>query len=429
MKIAFVSQPWNRIKPPVESGSIAIWTYQVGLRLAAASHDVTVYALGTRRLAGGTRQHEGVTYRYIPALVDRWLDRAHEKLYAALHRTRAPRFATLGYHVGYALAIALDLRRRRPDVVHIPNLIPFVSVIRALNPRVKIVLHMYSYWLTQLDPALVRQRLRDVDLVLGCSESVTDPVREAFPEVADRCATVYNGFNEEYFTRSRAEALAQDKEEDTVEPDRAAAPRLLYVGRVSPEKGIHVLLEAFQEVARRYPDVRLDVVGPNEGAAPIEFIVGLSQEPEVQALAEFYEGDYFAALKALPLSDAWERVAFTGALPYSALAEAYGRADVLINASLSDTFPLPIMEGMGCGLPVVATDAGGAVEAVVDGETGLIVPSGDPAALADAISRLLDDAPLRHRMGEAGQERAHLFSWEKITEALLAQYAKLKRRA
>ena len=425
MNIAFVSQPWNRVRPPVESGSIAIWTYQVARRLAP-EHDVAVYARGRGRLAGAERMHEGVAYRYTPTLLDRSLEKAHGTLYPKLRPGR-PRFASLGYHLGYALAIALDLRRRRPDVVHVHNLLPFVSVIRALNPRVKIVLHMHCYWLTQLDPALVRQRLRDVDLVLGCSDSVTDPVREAFPEVAGRCATVYNGFDVAHFTEARAEALAQHDRNGTAR-DEAPMPRLLCVGRVSPEKGVHVLLEAFEEVARRHPDVRLDVVGPNAGTAPVEFIVGLSQEPEVRALAAFYEGDYLAHLKGLCPPDVEGRVAFTGPVPYSALAEAYGRADVLVNASLSDTFPMPILEAMACGLPVVATDAGGAVESVVEGETGLLVPSGDAPALADAISRLVSDPALRRRMGEAGQQRAHLFSWEKTTEALLEQYANLEGR-
>ena len=426
MHIAFVSQPWNRVRPPVESGSIAIWTYQVARRLAP-DRRVTVYARGGGRLRAKEQEHEGVAYRHMPTLADRALEKAYR---ATFHKRdpHRPRFASLGYHAGYALAVALDLRRRGADVVHVPNLSQFPTIIRALNPKAKIVLHMHCYWLTQLDPDLVRRRLRHVDLVLGCSESVTEPIRKAFPEVADRCATVYNGFNAERFGVACAEAAPPGGGDGAATEGEADAPRLLCVGRVSPEKGIHVLLEAFERVAARHPQARLDVVGPNSHVAPLDFVVGVSEDPAVRGLAAFYGEPYLARLeRSLPAS-LRGRVRFTGAVPHSELAEAYGQADLLVNASLTDTFPMPILEAMACGVPAVATDVGGAVESVVEGETGLLVPSDDPDVLAEAVGRLLDDPALRHRMGEAGHRRAPRFTWEKTVEALLAEYARIEGR-
>lgn len=415
MNIAFVSQPWNRIKPPVESGSIAIWTYQVARRLAP-SNRVTVYARGRSRLATAERRQERVTYRYMPTLLDRWLDRAHEMLYRVLGRGR-PRFASVFYHVGYALLVALDLRRLRPDVVHIPNLSQFAPIIRALNPKAKIVLHMHCQWLTQLDRALIRRRLRHVDLVIGCCDFITDKVREAFPEAASKCVTVYNGFDPGHFTEARAASGQESAERDEL--------RLLSVGRVSPEKGIHVLLEAFSEVAAEYPQARLDVVGPNADQ-PVDFIVGVSDEPAVQRLAGFYSQAYLPRLQAMLTPEMEKRVAFTGAIPYSQLSEAYQRADVLVNASLSEAFPMPILEAMACGLPVVATRVGGTQEAVEDEVTGLTVPSDDPAALATAIGRALGDRAFRRKMGTEGRQRAErLFSWDQVAEDMNRAFVEL----
>jgi glycosyltransferase involved in cell wall biosynthesis len=82
------------------------------------------------------------------------------------------------------------------------------------------------------------------------------------------------------------------------------------------------------------------------------------------------------------------------------------QADVFALSSRSEGAPLSILEAMAAGLPVVASRVGGVPELVVDGETGLLVPPGDPAALAAALGRLVADAGLRDRLGAAGRQRA-----------------------
>jgi glycosyltransferase involved in cell wall biosynthesis len=81
-------------------------------------------------------------------------------------------------------------------------------------------------------------------------------------------------------------------------------------------------------------------------------------------------------------------------------------SDVFVLSSRSEGLPVSVLEAMAAELPVVASDVGGLGELVVDGETGLLVPSGDPAALAEALGRLLDDRELRQKLGAAGRARA-----------------------
>jgi glycosyltransferase involved in cell wall biosynthesis len=86
--------------------------------------------------------------------------------------------------------------------------------------------------------------------------------------------------------------------------------------------------------------------------------------------------------------------------------ELLARADVFALSSRSEGAPVSILEAMAAGLPVVASSVGGVPELVADGETGLLVPPGDPAAMAAALGRLLEDVDLRRRLGAAGRDRA-----------------------
>ena len=108
------------------------------------------------------------------------------------------------------------------------------------------------------------------------------------------------------------------------------------------------------------------------------------------------------------------------------LADYYRAADVLVHPSLADSFPLAPIEAMACGVPVIASDAGGIPEIVVDGVTGLLVPTGSAPELAAALERLLADDDSRSRMGDAGLERAReRFALAVQVDSYLALFAEL----
>ncbi|MBI2951818.1 glycosyltransferase family 4 protein [bacterium] len=406
MKIAFVSQPLDRIIPPFQS-SIGIWTHEVARRLARFC-GVTVYTRGDR----AQRDAEwdgGIRHRCVSVRPDDRLLRLLRRL-SGLYGSRRPLFASGLYYLGYILRVANDLRDRPCDVVHVQNFSQFVPVIRAFNPDARIVLHMHCEWLTQLDRRMIERRLRQADLVVGCSDYITRKIRQRFPRFADRCQTVCNGVDVDRFSGKNGHPRGGD------------ARRLLFVGRISPEKGVHVLLDAFQKVVARCPQARLEVVGP-QGAAPIEFIVGLADDPRVSGLASFYRGDYFSLLQSRLSSDAMGRVSFKGQVAHSRLSDHYRNADVLINPSLSEAFGMSLVEAMATGIPAVATRVGGVPEVVEDGKTGLLVEPGDASALAGAILRLLDDEGLRRSMGEAARRRAvERYSWEAVADRLWRHY-------
>ncbi len=160
--------------------------------------------------------------------------------------------------------------------------------------------------------------------------------------------------------------------------------RVLYVGSLLERKGVHDLVEAFAALAAALPevDVSLHIVGSGPGN------VSRALESRVAALG-------LAA-----------RVRFRGPLAPGAVHQEYAAASVLVLPSHVDNSPNAVSEAMAAGLAVVATRVGGVPFMVRDGETGLLVPPREPAALGQVLRQVLEDAALRRRLAEAGRADA-----------------------
>ncbi|MBD3244261.1 MAG: glycosyltransferase [Chitinivibrionales bacterium] len=412
MKIAFLGQALGTIRPPAESGSLSIWTHQVARQLAR-EHDVVVVSPARRLFGDCPQDDENVRYwfapRYVNALGNRVARVAWQARVQPANRTLDPLFAYDGYDRGYAWTAARMLRSFDPDVVHTHNFSQFVPVVKQTLPRARVLLHMHCDWLAQLDCRRIAERIAHADGIIGVSDAVSDAIRERFPEFASKVATVYNGV-----------ALPESVPPTTVEGE----PLVLWIGRISPEKGVHVLLDAFIRVARKQPRARLVLVGA-EGRVPPQFLVDISSDPRVRALRQFYAGgSYTEHLRSRIPPDLQSRVQFAGPVAYSRMDEWLRKASVLVNASLSESFCMPVAEAMSWGVPVVATRVGGVPEVVGDGAGGILVAPDDPAALAEALIAILGDPDKARRLGGAGRERARsLFAWERVGKELLKVYA------
>jgi glycosyltransferase involved in cell wall biosynthesis len=200
----------------------------------------------------------------------------------------------------------------------------------------------------------------------------------AGPVARDRVRVIYNGLDLERF-------------EPGPSGGSDPTPRLLSVGRLVQQKGFDQLLEACALLRDRGVDFRCDIIG---GAAePAETATAVCLRIQQRRL------------------DLEGRLRFLGALPLSRVLAALDEADVFVLPCVvtphggRDVTPNALLEAMAMRRAVVSTPVGAIPELVDDGVNGILVPPGDAAALADAIDRLLADAPLRRRLGEAARRK------------------------
>jgi phosphatidylinositol alpha-mannosyltransferase len=183
----------------------------------------------------------------------------------------------------------------------------------------------------------------------------------------------------------------------TAEPaDLGPGTKALFVGRLDARKGFRVAVEAFGRLAEDRPDLQLVVAG---------------------------DGPERAVIDAIP-TELRSRVRLLGTVPNAELHPIEAACDLYLGPSLGgESFGVVLVEAMAAGLPVVASDIPGYDEVVTDGVEGLLVPPGDPRALAEAAGAVLDDPTRARALAAAGRARAATFDWAVVAGQLEVLYA------
>jgi len=428
MKIALISQARDFISGSgIQNGSVAIVTWELARRLAER-HEVIIYA---PRGPGQPLEEQafGLRIRRIPG-VRRRFHRAID-MASGMIGSHPPYFMRRSYFQEYAAAIAECLRTAPPDCVHVQVASQFIPIFRSAVPGMQIVLHTHDELLTRTGRNLIAARISRADAVVTCSDYITSRWQHTFEPFASRIFTVRNGVDLQRFS---APAVGERTGANSSVPRE-----VLFVGRISPEKGAHVLAAAFEKVSEAVPGARLTFVGPS-GLLPYSFLRLLSDDMNVASLRQFYgntlaeqvrrqvmnpkQGYIDAFMRGLPKRVA-QNVAFVGPVSFDRIPDFYRRATVLAAPSmLAEPFGLPLAEALACGLPVVASRAGGMREIVSEGLDGHLVERGDPSALAAALIHVLTDDTDRLRMRAFAAAKAQgQFGWERSVECLEGIYA------
>ena len=341
---------------------------------------------------GGNREYAGVPvhrFRYMPA---RWERLTHEEN-AADRAGRSPLFAlvSVAYVAAGMRAIRRLVRRERYDVVHVhwpvPHALFGIAASRASHAPM-----VTTYYGAELRLA-ARSSLFTRLLREGARRSARNVAISR--HTADDLARL-TGVRAEVIPYSIA--FAPHARSTTREGRPFTA---LFVGRLVERKGVAVLLEAWARAA--LPNARLVIVGGG---------------PDRDALE--------AVAAALGIHGTVE---FRGRVSDSELATAYSSADLFVLPAVLDAkgdtegLGVVLLEAMASHVPVLASAAGGITDVVVDGESGILVPTGDATALATALQRLHGDEELRARLADGGAARLRdEFSWDAIADRWAGVY-------
>jgi glycosyltransferase involved in cell wall biosynthesis len=234
----------------------------------------------------------------------------------------------------------------------------------------------------------VKVKNQGTDLIIACSNFVAEKAKSVFPGVPVK--RVYNFV----LLKEFGEACY------------SGGDFILYAGALVPEKGVDVLLEAAKLLGERGCGVPVYLLGSSK--------LWLSD----------YEDEARRRYAGLA------NVRFLGQRKHAEVVGFMRNAAVGVVPSVNpEAFGLVAAEFMACGIPVVATNVGGLPEVVKDGETGVLVPPGDPEALAEKIMWLLKNPSTRRKMGAAGRRRVEaLFSGDLISKKYLKLYSNILRQ-
>jgi starch synthase len=243
-----------------------------------------------------------------------------------------------------------------------------------------------------------RAAMESAAAVIAVSQGMRSDILMTYPNVpADRVHVIHNGIDAGQYQPDHGRDVL---DRYGIEPDR---PSVVFVGRVTRQKGVPVLLRAAEWIA---PEAQLVLCA------------GQADTPELAAEVS----DLVTHLRETRSGVVW----LPGMLAKEEVIQIMTQATVFACPSLYEPLGIVNLEAMACGTAVVASAVGGIPEVVAEGETGLLVPPADEAALAGAINALVNDPARAAELGARGRARAVAdFSWDSIAAQTARLYASL----
>jgi glycosyltransferase involved in cell wall biosynthesis len=304
------------------------------------------------------------------------------------------------YSLAEQFSIPMALRRARVDLFHAPHYVvsPFsrcpavVTIHDCIHLRFPQYLpnraaHVYAKW-------MMRMAARRAQRILTVSEASKQDILRYLKVPASKVEVIYNALDERL-------AIAPPEADVTRVRERyqLRSSYVLYAGNIKPHKNVDRLIEAFAMLRKgRRDDLKLLIIGDE-----------ISKYPNLRRLVHRYQ--------------LHQHVRFFGFVSDDTLSVLYRLAAVFVFPSLFEGFGLPPLEAMASGTPVVTSNVSSLPEVV--GDAALLIDPMNPAAIADAMRRVLDDGALRADLIRRGCQRVKAFSWERSVARVREVYKEI----
>jgi len=290
------------------------------------------------------------------------------------------------------------------DLIHVFNRPKWVNAIADVYPNAEISLSIHNemFLPSKISKSDGERCVRKVKFITTVSRFIADGIKKLYPEAESKLHPVYSGVDiHRYQPVWSAEAL-QIKDQLKTKYGLENKKVVLYVSRLSPKKGAHILLKAMKNLLVSHPDTALVIVGS-------------------KWYGDNQEDSYVRQVRQMS-EDVDTNIIMTGFLPPKEVISHYYLGDVFVCASQwREPLARIHYEAMAAGLPIITTDKGGNAEVVRGAGNGIVIGEyNQPQAFADAITYLLDQPAIALEMGKAGRQLAEeKYSWERVAADLI----------
>ncbi|MEM2373361.1 MAG: GT4 family glycosyltransferase PelF [Thermoproteota archaeon] len=368
--------------PPHVGGGVEKVVFEISRRLVKMGVDITVLTLNTM-MAKGFEILEGIkVYRFRPIILT--------------ETTKAQ----LAISPLLPLKILEVYKTEKPDIIHANNRFFFTTICSVILKKIvgkplvttlhlgpmSLDMRILNFFINVYEKTVSKWIITNSDKIIAVSNAV---MKHALSLGAPykKIKVVPNGVDLKEFSPG--------------EFRKAERKKIIFIGRLFPNKGIQYLVEAAPIILARHPDVEFIIIGKGPMETELKKLIG-----------------------RLNVEHAFR---FLGIVP--SIPEIMRECDIFVRPSLTEGMPLTILEAMACGLPIIASKIPGTSEVVKDGETGILIKPGDVKQLSDAVIKLIEDENYAKRIRARAYEfiRNH-YSWDRIAEEYLKIYNEVLNR-
>jgi len=372
--------------PAVQGGAVEHWVHEASQRLNKARFEITIVSRPAETSGVESVKYLGIAW----TKTEQFFYKIKEKV---SWRNPLRYLAKIQNVASYGLRMAKLVRGFEVVVIHNePNFLFFMQK----KPQQTIILHMHNAHLgIAIFRPFYRRALKKVDKVICVSDYIRRHAMQYFPEYAEKFTVVFNATDPAVFKPYGDEAVNHLKGLVNIESDKTY---LLYVGRLTEIKGVHVLIKAFLSIHAQRPNSRLIIAGSS-------FFSEAAKTDYEQSLVEL----------AKPVSHA---IIFTGFMPHEKLKYLYSSADIVVFPSIwQEPFGLVMLEAMASGTCLISSAVGGVPEVVKNGINGLLVNAGDAEKLAQVTVEILSNSLSKTQMEQAARQLIlDEYTWERLAK-------------